>query len=255
MADVFYRTPGADALDLWSGDSHDLRDVHSTYEAMSRQEQDIAEARRRAATHADARRNKSRLRRLSSVNRSPYGSPGSRLLAPGDLAGATPRRRASRGSGAAARGAPSRPIGGSRCSRSSGSGAARSGGDARARRREEKARDEAEARSPRDRRHHGVGARARGGGRPAARRRSTTNDHALPSERSQRSRVRRHPRENHRLGRGAHRRRGGRRRAFQNAAKGERFADSAFSTAARARRGSASRGKPRENGRERPQPD
>ena len=91
MADVFYRTPGADALDLWSGDSHDLRDVHSTYEAMSRQEQDIAEARRRAATHADARRNKSRLRRLSSGNRSPYGSPGSRLLAPGEVAPA--RRR------------------------------------------------------------------------------------------------------------------------------------------------------------------
>jgi hypothetical protein len=29
MADVFYRAPGADAFDLWSGDSHDPRDVHS----------------------------------------------------------------------------------------------------------------------------------------------------------------------------------------------------------------------------------
>jgi len=48
MADVFYRAPGADAFDLWSGDSHDPRDVHSAYEAMSRQEQDLAAARRRA---------------------------------------------------------------------------------------------------------------------------------------------------------------------------------------------------------------
>ena len=84
MADVFYRAPGADAFDLWSGDSHDPRDVHSAYEAMSRQEQDLAAARRRAAAHADARRYEPRLRRLSSGNRSPYGSPGSRRLAPGE---------------------------------------------------------------------------------------------------------------------------------------------------------------------------
>ena len=83
MADVFYRAPGADAFDLWSGDSHDPRDVHSAYEAMSRQEQDLAAARR----HAAARRYEPRLRRLSSGssgNRSPYGSPGSRRLAPGE---------------------------------------------------------------------------------------------------------------------------------------------------------------------------
>ena len=87
MADVFYRAPGADAFDLWSGDSHDPRDVHSAYEAMSRQEQDLAAARRRAAAHAAARRYEPRLRRLSSGssgNRSPYGSPGSRRLAPGE---------------------------------------------------------------------------------------------------------------------------------------------------------------------------
>ena len=75
MADVFYRAPGADSFDLWSGDSYDPREVHMAYEAMSREERDIAAARRRAAAHADARRyDPRRFRRPTSGSlSSPYG--------------------------------------------------------------------------------------------------------------------------------------------------------------------------------------
>ena len=235
MADVFYRTPGADALDLWSGDSHDPRDVHSAYEAMSRQERDIAEARRRAATHADARRNKPRLRRLSSGNRSPYGSPGSRLLAPGEArrrdAAATRIQRIWRG-GAGRSVATDRWVAVFQIQRFWRGALGRR--RARAAQREKKARDEAEARAEEiDDITASVRARRerRTPGRPPA---FDDERPCSPFERSQRSRVRFTPKkiidwdaepiavEEDGDGR------------FPNAAKGERFADSAFFETARA---------------------
>jgi len=148
MADVFYRAPGADDFDLWSGDAHDSRDVHSAYEAMSRQEQDLAAARRRAAAHAAARRYEPRLRRLSSGNRSPYGSPGSMRLAPGEArrrdAAATRIQRIWRG-GAGRSVATDQWVAVFQIQRFWRGALARR--RARAARREKQARDEAEARA------------------------------------------------------------------------------------------------------------
>jgi hypothetical protein len=127
---------------------------------------------------------------------------------------------------------------------------------ARAAQREKKARDEAEARAEEiDDITASVRARRerRTPGRPPGVRRRTT----MLSLRKIPTLARAvHPEENHRLGRGAHRRRGGRRRAISE--RRERRAVrglGVFRDGASGRRGSASRGKPRENSRERPQPD
>lgn len=86
MTSVSYASPGQDGYDLWTGDSFDSRLVHKLHEDMSRQEKDIAAARRRAAITADTRRHDPvKLRRPSSGNlSSPYGSPGGKRMAPGE---------------------------------------------------------------------------------------------------------------------------------------------------------------------------